>query len=153
MPARCCRELLGAQALNGTGQDPLAHPSSIAGVLSKAFLQYRGKCIYGKNCGAACSTYGRNKVGRWIDDLDLACFRHDRCLIKELWIPPPYHDCTGMMNSGDCRCDTNLRDYAKYIVGREACAWWQVWCTDSDRVSAAQAMVIAMNVRLNCGEC
>ena len=69
-----------AHYANGTAEFHAATSwAEVAGSsLAYGMAELHGKCVYGRNCGSSCSTYGRGKVASYIDDLDKACWSHDK---------------------------------------------------------------------------
>ena len=90
--------------------------------------QFSGQCVYGRNCGGGCGS------SSWVDDLDYACYQHDRCV--------------GYTKSKKCglpsipSCDAALASSALSIYARGKCvkAWWQLWCTDTNKVKNAKVV-------------
>jgi hypothetical protein len=89
-----------------------------------------------------------------VDNLDAACYNHDRCLNVETWdraktycSPPGF---SGMV----CHCERTLRDAAKAVYNAEKrCSWYAFWCVESNKVAAALAISDAMSARVYCGSC
>ena len=89
---------------------PPASPQTAADLVAGAFGgEY---CMYGYNCGMNCE-HGKYRKG---DDLDYACYRHDRCLKK------------AKTKKAVCKCDDKLIRRADEIAQ---------WSGDSDMIRTA----------------
>jgi len=123
-------------------------------------------CMYGKNCGSTCNLV--DPVG--IDDLDRSCYLHDCCLsmsrtgtytlshtmnrlspiIKYFAYIGIFHAVsTGPLGNAACYCEQELIRNAQSIIDNERkCAWWNIFCFDTEKVQAAKSIRAAMQLRL-----
>ena len=90
----------------------------------------------------------------WIDNLDQACFNHDKCLQTQRY-DVARTKCSAPGFSGMvCHCEYALRDAANAIYNAEKrCSWWAFWCVETQKVAAALAINQAMAQRVYCGSC
>lgn len=118
-----------------------------------ATLELSGKCVYGTNCGAKCSTYPNARPS---DTLDAACYDHDRCLNE--WSSMGYskarYSCRAPgMQGMVCACERNLASRAWAVYKAKRCSWYAVWCSETYEVAAAFLVGSAMDQRIRCGRC